>query len=229
MIALELDAIGQYLEPGKRVLDAGCGNGYSGLIQLKKRRLGRLFGIDYCDRLVAFAKIAQKKARAQKKASFETGDIRSLPFASNSFDCVYTTRVLINLSSWNDQKKAVEECLRVAKRGGTVLFSEAFMEPYRLLNRLRKVKDLPPLPIHDFNRYLERAQLEKYLRSRKLRFHVEDFSSIYYLGTRFLRELVTDAASYPGYSNPVNPVFWELEKKLSGGGFGIQQLFVIRT
>ena len=229
MIALEIETIGKHLKSGKRVLDAGCGNGYSGFLQLKKRHLAHLAGVDICPELVTFAKTAQKKNRADKRSSFQTGDIRSLPFESSSFDAVYTTRVLINLPDWAEQKKAISECLRVTKRGGVVIFSEAFMEPYRLLNRLRKLKALPPLSIHDFNRYLEKRRMETLLRSLKLKFHVEDFSSIYYLGTRFLRELVTDARAYPGYSNPVNKIFYELEKKISGGGFGIQQLFVVRV
>jgi hypothetical protein len=56
-----------------------------------------------------------------------------------------------------------------------------------------------------------------------------EFTSIYYLGSRFLRELVTDHTSYEGYSNPINLDFYELEKKYSGGGFGIQQAYIINT
>jgi hypothetical protein len=55
----------------------------------------------------------------------------------------------------------------------------------------------------------------------------DDFSSVYYLGSRFLRELISKIEDYPGYSNPINKIFYELEKSYSGGGFGIQMIYVI--
>ena len=122
----------------------------------------------------------------------------------------------------------IRECLRVARPGGTVILSEAFWEPLQLLNALRALKQLPPLVEHDFNRYLKKAKLESWLRDAGLEFSVEEFSSIYYLGSRFLRELVTDPGAYPGYSNPINEIFYNIERDYSGGGFGIQQAYVIR-
>jgi hypothetical protein len=41
-----------------------------------------------------------------------------------------------------------------------------------------------------------------------------------------LRELVTDPASYPGF-NPINRIFYDIEKDFSGGGFGIQQAYIV--
>jgi hypothetical protein len=50
---------------------------------------------------------------------------------------------------------------------------------------------------------------------------------VYYIGSRFLRELVTEINNYQGYSNPINKHFYDLEKIYSGGGFGIQQAYII--
>ena len=96
-----------------------------------------------------------------------------------------------------------------------------------LFNSIRTLKSLPPLVEHDFNRYLKKEKLEDFLVENQLRFEVIDFSSIYYLGSRFLRELVTNPDDYPGYSNPINEIFFNLEQEYSGGGFGIQQAYVI--
>jgi ubiquinone/menaquinone biosynthesis C-methylase UbiE len=151
-----------------------------------------------------------------------------MQFDDNSFDVVYTTRVLINLPNWDEQIQGIEECIRITKKGGTVILSEGFWEPLILLNSLRALKQLPPLVEHDFNRYIKKSKLETLLQSKKLDFIVEEFSSIYYLGSRFLRELVTNPSDYPGYSNPINKTFYDIEKQFSGGGFGIQQAYVIR-
>ena len=49
-----------------------------------------------------------------------------------------------------------------------------------------------------------------------------EISSLYYLGSRFLRELVTNLSDYPGYSNPMSETFYKIERKFSGGGIGIR-------
>jgi ubiquinone/menaquinone biosynthesis C-methylase UbiE len=159
---------------------------------------------------------------------FAEGDVRSLQFPDNTFDVAYTTRVLINLPTWEQQVQGIAECIRVVKPNGTVVLSEGFWEPLVLLNAMRALKNLVPLVEHDFNRYLKLSALEIYLKSLNLNYKIEDFSSIYYLGSRFLRELVTDPAAYPGFSNPINKIFFEIEKQYSGGGFGIQQAVVIK-
>jgi len=229
MINLEVEMIGHYVQSGQSVLDVGCANGYSTFQQLDKDPKS-ITGIDFSDEMIANAEKTRNSLDPAKarRCRFQVGDIRSLDFPDNSFDLVYTTRVLINLPTWNDQITGIRECLRVCKRGGSVVFSEAFWEPLALLNAIRALKQLPPLVEHDFNRYLKKHLLEEFLSSENLPFENVDFSSVYYIGSRFLRELVTDPTQYPGYSNPVNEAFYELERRFSGGGFGIQQGYVVR-
>ena len=96
------------------------------------------------------------------------------------------------------------------------------------LNALRLVTNLPPLVEHDFYRYIKRTRMEQFLRLLRLNFSVQPFSSVYYLGSGFLRELVTNPDDYPGYSNPINRQFFELERAYSGSDFGIQQAVIIK-
>ena len=65
------------------------------------------------------------------------------------------------------------------------------------------------------------------LIEKQIKFKCIDFSSVYYLGTRVLNEVVIDKEKYPPYTSPLNPVFYDLERKYSGGGIGLQQLYVI--
>lgn len=225
-IDLEISNISKYINEGDSVLDVGCANGYS-TFEVLKMNPGKITGIDFSEKMVHFANERKSKSEKYDNMNFLVGDVRKLDFASDSFDVVYTTRVLINLPNWKEQIQGIEECIRVAKKGGTIIFSEAFWEPLVLLNSLRALKGLAPLVEHDFNRYLKKEKLELLLKQKKLEFSVEEFSSIYYLGSRFLRELVTNAADYPGYSNPINKIFFEIEQQFSGGGFGIQQAYVV--
>ncbi|MDH5564082.1 MAG: class I SAM-dependent methyltransferase [Nitrospirota bacterium] len=226
-IDLEIQTIGQHVKEGDRVLDVGCANGYSAIHHIDKN-VSSITGVDFSEPMIREAQKTQTESGFQDKLVFEVGDVRELRFENNTFDVVYTTRTLINLPTWEEQKQGISECIRVCKVGGTIIFCEAFWEPLVLLNSLRAVKALPPLIEHDFNRYLKKVNLEKYFLSKGLEFEIEDFSSIYYLGSRFLRELVTIPEDYPGFSNPINSIFYNIEKDYSGGGFGIQQAYVIQ-
>lgn len=227
-VQLEIENIGRFTKMGDHVLDVGCANGYSTFHHLGKG-LGSLTGIDFSEKMVAQANMAKNRIDTDCKVDFEIGDVRELPKGKDSFDVVYTTRVLINLPTWEEQIQGINECLRVCKPGGLIILSEAFWEPLTLLNAIRTLKSLPPLVEHDFNRYLKKSLLDEFLLHQGIDFEVIDFSSIYYLGSRFLRELVSKAGSYPGYSNPINEIFYNIEKEYSGGGFGIQQAYVIKV
>jgi ubiquinone/menaquinone biosynthesis C-methylase UbiE len=224
-IELEIENIAKHIKKGSNVLDVGCANGYSTLRQLSTNPK-HITGIDFSEPMIKYANEQKEKLKI-KNIDFLNGDIRDLKFPDETFDVTYTTRVIINLPNWHEQKIAIDECLRVTKKGGTVVFSEAFYEPLVVLNALRSLKNLPPLVEHDFNRYIKREKLEKYLKGKDIEYSIIDFSSIYYLGSRFLRELVTKPDDYPGYSNPINKIFYEIEKDFSGGGFGIQMAYVI--
>jgi len=226
-IDLEIETISKYVKEGSSVLDVGCSNGHATLAMLQKKP-SKLCGIDYAENMIHYANENKANIGDPKNVFFKVGDIRNLEFEDNSFDVVYTTRVLINLPNWEEQVQGIEECIRITKKAGTVILSEGFWEPLTLLNSLRSLKQLPPLVEHDFNRYIKKYKLEQLLKNKELDYVVEDFSSIYYLGSRFLRELVTNPSDYPGYSNPINKLFYNIEKEFSGGGFGIQQAYVIK-
>lgn len=225
-IDLEIETIAQHIKKNDRVLDVGCSNGHATLSMLQKDP-AELYGVDYAENMIRYANENKAKINNPANVLFDIGDIKSLQFENNFFDVVYTTRVLINLPIWEEQITGIEECIRVTKKGGTIILSEAFWEPLVLLNSLRALKQLTPLVEHDFNRYIKKSKLESLLQEKKLEYKVEDFSSIYYLGSRFLRELVTNPSDYPGYSNPINKLFYEIENSFSGGGFGIQQAYII--
>jgi ubiquinone/menaquinone biosynthesis C-methylase UbiE len=229
MIRLEIEVIQKYLRAGNKVLDVGCANGFAAFDHVQNVNLESLIGVDFSENMIAEAKAAQSQNASPEKFDFRTADIRDLPFASGSFDVVYTTRVLINLPTWQDQIRGIEECLRVAKPGGRVVFSEAFWEPLTVINAMRLIFGLDPLNEHDFNRYLKIKRLEAHLKTRGLKYKVEDFSSVYYLGTRLLRDLITDSGDFTSYLNPLNRAFFELEKQFSCRDIGMQKAYVIEV
>jgi ubiquinone/menaquinone biosynthesis C-methylase UbiE len=228
-IELEIETIGRFIQPGQCVLDVGCANGFSTFRQLELHPDATFTGIDYAEAMIAQAERGkQQKNLRNDRVTFAVHSVLDLPFAEDSFDVVYTTRVLINLPSWEEQMQGIEQCLRVVRKGGIVILSEGFWEPLCLLNSLRLLFKLPPLVEHDFNRYLKQARLEAWLRERGLFFQVEDFSSVYYLGSRVLRELIQkEQLPFGDYNSPVNKLFYQIEREYSGGGIGVQQAYII--
>jgi ubiquinone/menaquinone biosynthesis C-methylase UbiE len=226
-IELEIDIIAKYLKNNDFVLDVGCANGFSTFKQLEKNSTLNLMGVDFSESMIDNAKKKLKTISNSNNISFEIGNILNLKFIDNQFDKVYTTRVLINLPTWEQQIIGLNELLRVTKSGGQVIISEGFYEPLVKLNSIRLIAGLPPLVEHDFNRYLKISNLNRFLLNKNLSFEKIDFSSVYYLGSRFIREFVTNVNEYQGYSNPINEIFYNLEKNFSSGGFGIQQAYII--
>lgn len=226
-IKLETQNISNYIKDGDSVLDVGCANGFAAIMQCGAHNLKKITGVDFSDEMIAYAQQNKENSAFSGILEFKKGDIRNLDFPDNTFDLVYTTRVIINLPTWEQQKKAVSECIRVTKPGGTLIVSEAFYEPLVRLNAIRLIAGLEPLVEHDFNRYIKKERLNRYLEEKGLSYEVIDFSSVYYIGSRFLRELATDYTKYEGYSNPINQDFYDLEKKYSGGDLGVQQAYVI--
>jgi len=226
-IRLEIAAVGGHLRDGERVLDAGCGNGFALFEQCKSHRFATATGIDFSEGMIGAAESRLRREPASCPIAFQLGDLRALPVPDGAFDAVYTTRALINLPTWQDQQAAIAECLRATRPGGRVLLSEAFWEPLVKLNALRAVVGLSPLVEHDFNRYLKRSALEEFLVAQGLRWTCEHFSSVYYLGTRLLREMIETEPRPTEYQSDFNREFYRLEEFYSGGDVGIQQLYVL--
>jgi SAM-dependent methyltransferase len=78
---------------------------------------GSAVGIDLSADLIAAAG-ADAKTKGLENVSFQVADVYSLPFQTETFDAVLEDRVLQHLSS---PLKAVQEMLRVTKKGGVLV------------------------------------------------------------------------------------------------------------
>lgn len=228
MIDLEVETIAKHIVDGSDVLDVGCSNGHGTFAQAERFPKARFVAVDFAEQMVEAARGRNAELGLEDRIRFDVGDIRKLDFPDESFDLTYTTRVVINLPTWDEQKGAIEECLRVTRPGGKLILSEGFWEPLQKLNAIRALSDLEPLVEHDFNRYIKRSRLEPFLEELGHTWERDAFSSLYYLGSRFVRDLATDITAYPGFTNPINKIFWAIERDWSGGEFGIQQAYIIR-
>ena len=146
-----------------RVLDLGCGNGYTLAQVASAHPRNRYFGLDFTEELLAIA-----RHRDIKRAEFAQGDARSLQFRSGSFDLVYTERCLINILDWKQQVGALDEIARVLRRGGHYLMIECFTDGLANNNKARRECGLPDIPEAYHNKYIDREAFLEAVRGKFL-------------------------------------------------------------
>lgn len=142
----EIARLMRHLRSGERVLDAGCGNGYSTL-KFAEVYDSHFVGLDFVPSMIAAAQInhAAAAAEVRQRTTFLTGDVLQLPFPDGAFDTVVTERCLQNLPTWELQEKGMHELLRVVRPGGRFLMLECSRDGVRRLDTLRALVGKPPL------------------------------------------------------------------------------------
>ncbi len=98
---------------GPRVLEVSFGTGYL-LTQYANKF--ETYGLDYNGQLLSIARHNLKKKGLAAK--LQKGDVESLPYKNESFDCIVNTMAF---TGYPDGLKAMSELHRVLKRGGKLL------------------------------------------------------------------------------------------------------------
>ncbi len=112
----ELEFLKEYVTPGSKILDIGCGNGR--LLDLFEGLDIEYTGIDSSKELIA---IAQKERGS--RGAFIHADALSLPFEDGTFDVVFSVAMLHHVPDHKNRMQCVSEAQRVLKHGGTCVFT----------------------------------------------------------------------------------------------------------
>ena len=137
-----LDMIVSRIQPGERVLEAGCGPGF--LAKLLKDKGAHVVGAD-----VSPVGVERTVRRGIEAHHFDL-DTTKLPFADQSFETVVCNSNLEHLFYLD---RNVAECLRVLRRGGTFVWMEPNSGHWRyrlwlLFGRWPYIPNSPTDPYH---------------------------------------------------------------------------------
>jgi ubiquinone/menaquinone biosynthesis C-methylase UbiE len=107
-----------HLFPGAEVLSAGCGPGSILKSLAASSSVVSATGLDLSPLRL---QQAMERVERHSRVRFTCGDARQMPFASHSFDLVYTRMLLQYLP---EKEQAVAEMVRVCRPGGVVLLQD---------------------------------------------------------------------------------------------------------
>ena len=130
---------------GKLVLDVGCGMGR--FAEVATRWGARVVGVD----LSAAAEVAARNLADRDFVAFQA-DVFSLPFAPETFDCIYSMGVLHHTPNCEQAVKTLPQYL---KPGGTlaVWLYSGYNKWYRFSDQYRKITHrMSPQALHRFFR-----------------------------------------------------------------------------
>ncbi|MFH1545376.1 MAG: class I SAM-dependent methyltransferase [archaeon] len=206
-----------------KILEIGCGNGYTAERIVKELDL-ELTCIDFSKELL---EVANK--RNLEKAQFKLGDAQNLEFEDESFNIVFTERCIINLKTWENQKKALNEIHRVLKKEGVFLMIEAFTDGLKNLNDAREAVGLKPIEQPFHNNYLDKEKFLEFIENKFERNNknqnLENFLSSYYFGSRALYAALIEGKKELVYNNK----FIEFFKYLPPyGNYSYVQMLILK-
>jgi len=225
----EIEQLQVYVNDGDRILDVGCGNGYTTLRLAQSKRI-TIKGIDYSGEMimVAAGELERRHPEIVGTVSFEVGDVLEVHLEPPaSYDTMICKRVLINLVSWKNQKRAIEGMHKALKRGGILLLSEASKQGWERMNELRKAFYLDEIAQPWHNLYLDEHKLFPFIAPLFDTLEVVNFSSTYYIGSRIVQPFILkicDPQTEPNYNSEINRLFSMLP---SYGDYGTQKLYVL--
>lgn len=229
-IEMEIREIVRHLADGDDVLDVGCANGYK-TVQFASQKRIVIRGVDASPEMVteACSRASGLDHELLGEIDFRGGDIVALDEPAAGYDKVIVTRVLINLVEWDQQLKGLLECIRVLRSGGLILLSEATLQGWRRLNKLRREWGLSDIPMPPFNQYLDQEHVVEAMFPHARLVEIVDFASTYYVGTRVIKPLLIDALGADmDVADPETEWNRWCSQLPAWGDYGTQKLFVFQ-
>jgi len=167
---LEIDTVLPIIKGRDKVLDIGCGTGFSSIFY--SQVVNEMIGVDYAELMVEraqrflddrkyYKKMMKTYSRDGKIPKFPTnlqyelGDIVNINYPRKYFDVVIADRVLVNLPTVELQTRAISEVSRVLRPNGLWIVAEASKQGHKKIDNIRNLFGLPRMEKYWHNLYLD--------------------------------------------------------------------------
>jgi ubiquinone/menaquinone biosynthesis C-methylase UbiE len=178
------------LQANSKILDVGCGDGYSTIETAISVAKSSFFGIDYSQNMIAQAKsrLEKQPKELRERVQFSVGDLTKLDdvLKESIYDVVLSDRCLINLESSASQYDAIEQIANHIKPGGYYLAIENFIEGHNNMNDARRSMGLSEISVRWHNLFFNENEFIQKTQSLFESIEFRDFASSYYFATRVI-------------------------------------------
>jgi ubiquinone/menaquinone biosynthesis C-methylase UbiE len=232
---LEISAIRDALPPSGKVVDLGCGNGYTAISLARNSGDYSFIGVDFAEKLIEGARelSGAENPPLRKVPEFTCEDAVSYVtrLASDSVDAVITERFLLNLPDPNVQQAVVRECFRVLRGGGRLLMCEASSAGFAGLNKLRVSCGLTAIEETSTDNVsavrLDDDEIEDFASQVGFRLVSRLGFSEYFIISRVLHPLLVQPL-LPRFAAPINSLARKIQLQLPlDAGIGSNVLWVL--
>jgi SAM-dependent methyltransferase len=202
------------LLPHETILDVGCGNGFTTAQIHEKFPDADIVGVDFSPKMIEQAKELVGAANIE----FYEGDVLSLSrnrfLVPRHYDLVLSTRCLINLANWEEQKTAILEMRKMLKPDGRLILVENFKGGLANLNDIRRSVGLHEIKERWHNFYIPDDKYKHFIAQGQSIFipeYGENIGNLYYLASRVIyAKMCLDKGIEPDYDNEINKIASQL-------------------
>ena len=194
----------------KNVLDIGCGDGEL-LRNLKKKNKCNCHGIDFSQNLI---RIAKKRSKNINYYCIDMNRIKEEFKVKTKFDYIITKRSIQNLTSWNDQKKFINQLKFFSSPKTKILLMESSNDGLKNINNMRSKLKLKKIIKPWHNLYLEDSKLKKTNFSGVKLVEIKELFSTYYFTSRVLNAAINPK---PSYNDLLNLTGWKMPQNTIKG------------
>ena len=194
----------------KNVLDIGCGDGEL-LRNLKKINKCNCHGIDFSQNLI---RIAKKRSKNINYYCIDMNKIKEEFKVKTKFDYIITKRSIQNLTSWNDQKKFINQLKFFSSPKTKILLMESSNDGLKKINAMRSKLKLKKIIKPWHNLYLEDSKLKKTNFSGIKLVDIKELFSTYYFTSRVLNAAINPK---PSYDDLLNLTGWKMPQNTIKG------------
>jgi SAM-dependent methyltransferase len=201
-------------------LEIGCGTGDTARLLVRTYPRLDLLAVDNARGMLLEASKAPFPAA---RLRFRLFDALALP--QGRFDLIVTQRMLINLPTWELQKRTLDAIAERLAPGGRYVMCEHAQGGLDAINETRTQLGLPVIQAPWHNRYIRHQELAD-VRGMAL-IETRCFSAEYYFLSRIVNaKLAQDRGETPRYDDPLNALARELPQGMMAGRYAQGRVWI---